>query len=357
MQKRSNAAKQRQNVVQMEDLRRTRPERGAEGRATRTRRASEQWEEEEYERTPHAKPARRRSFGLLWFLVMLLLLAAMVVVSLGVFRVNAVTVTGNKATGSDEIVSLSGIRVGENIFQANLSRAKGGIEKDPLLEVRGIKRVLPDKITIDIRERSPHGALRYLGVYAVIDEYGYVLDQRSDLPAGQYPLITGIETEPPVTGKKLKAVDTTQFAALCDLLTALDKGGATGDIADINLSDSQNLKLMTQEGLAIVLGKPTDLERKVQWIASSVPELRDQGYTTGTLYITGTGDPVYSKETEQVAPDGESATQPEEQPGDQPANPDDSDNGGQPTDGGQNDDEQNSNEQNNSSGQAGDANA
>ena len=287
---------------------------------------------------------------MLWFLLLLLLLAFTVVIGLGVFRVGKITVSGNDTVDSKQIVSLSGIREGQNIFQVSLSQAKRSIENDPMLEVKSIKRVLPDRISIVIRQRKPHGAVQYLGVYAVIDEYGYVLDQPEDLPAGQYPLITGFDLKPPVNGKKLQGADEEKLAVLTALLTALDKGGATGDITDINLSDTQDIRLLTSEGLAIVLGKATDLEEKVRWITLSLPELRDKGYTSGTLYITGTGDPVYSEESVPVAGDADE-DKGEDKKDDDTAGQDDDQNGDEGGDEGEDDPDA---QGGNNGGQAGD---
>ncbi len=319
MQKRSNATSRRQNVVEMDELKRARegrqaaretrderePREGAKRGQTRPAKAQPVEEEPRYYRPNRSKPHRQGGYGLLWFLLLLLLLAFTVVIGMGVFRVSKITVSGNDTVDSKEIVSHSGIREGQNIFQVSLSQAKRSIENDPMLEVKSIKRVLPDRISIVVRQRTPHGAVQYLGVYAIIDEYGYVLDQPSELPAGQYPLITGFDLNPPVNGKKLQGVDEDKLSVLTALLTALEKGGATGDITDINLQDTQDIRLLTSEGLAIVLGKATDLEEKVRWIALSLPELREKGYTSGTLYITGTGDPVYSEESVPVTGDAD----------------------------------------------------
>lgn len=242
----------------------------------------------------HAREKPKSRAGLYMLMLLLALVALAIVIGLKVFEVTTIDVTGNDTMTADNVIALSGISKGENIFKVNLGQAKKNLESDPLVEVLGIARIFPDKIRIDIRLRKPHGAVAYLGAYAVIDEKGFVLDVRQDLPAGQYPLITGVEIEPPAKGKPVTGLNSSATQVLEKLLTALYDNRAISCVSEADLSQPDSIRLMTAEGLRIEIGKPTDLEKKAQWIACSVPELRNKGYTTGVLYVTGTGSPVYS---------------------------------------------------------------
>jgi cell division protein FtsQ len=244
---------------------------------------------------PHEHERNSRQNMLLMLMAMLGLAAIAVVIGLNVFRIRNIDVKGNDTVSAQSIIALSGISVGENIFKANLPQARRNIESDPLLEVLGISRVFPDGISIEIRQRIPHGAIAYLGSYVIIDEKGFVLDVRDSLPAGQYPLVTGIEIQPSEKGKPLAGVDGVQLKTMYDLLTALYDNKAMQYVSEANLGNGGDIRLLTGEGMVIDLGKPTDLDRKAQWIACSVPELRSRGYTSGVLYITGADNPVYSE--------------------------------------------------------------
>jgi cell division protein FtsQ len=263
-----------------------RDERWAEEPAPRADARREK--EQKYERSGHPN-------GLLLLMALLGLLAIGAIIGLKVFQIRSVTVKGNNTVSAESIIALSGIGAGENILKANLVQAKKNIESDPLLHVLNISRVFPDIVSIEVCERAPHGAIAYLGGYVIIDENGIVLDYRDSLPAGQYPLVTGVEIKPSEKGKPVSGVDGVQQKTMYDLLSALYDSGAMQYVSEADLGNGGNIWLLTGEGLQIELGKPTDLYKKAQWVASSVPELRKQGYTSGVLHITGTESPVYSE--------------------------------------------------------------
>lgn len=256
--------------------------------------------DDRWQTAPHARQQGRAAqssnshTGLYMLMLLLALLALAVLIGLKIFEITNIEVKGNETMTSESVIALAGISRGENIFKVNLGQARKNLESDPLVEVVGISRLFPDRIRIEIRQRKPHGAIAYLGSYIIIDEKGFVLDERPDLPAGQYPLITGIDIQPSEKGKKLAGVDNAKLQTMYKLLTALYDNKAMQYVSEANLSHDDDITLLTAEGLQIDVGKPTDLPKKAQWIACTVPELRTKGYTSGVLYVTGTNGPVFS---------------------------------------------------------------
>lgn len=243
--------------------------------------------------------------GLQVLLILLGLLAIAAAIGLKVFEVQNIDVKGAETISKESIIALSGIGRGENIFKVSLGQARQNLESDPLVEVIGISRIFPDKIKIEIRQRQPHGAIAWLGSYVIIDEKGFVVDVRDSLPVGQYPLITGIDIEPSEKGKPLVGVTSGEKELMYKLLSALHDKKALQYISEVSLADTGRIIMLTGEGMQIDIGKPSDLDKKAQWIACSVPELRSKGYTTGILYVTGTNSPVFSATlaTEANAPE------------------------------------------------------
>lgn len=242
----------------------------------------------------YAEPESRSHTGLYVLFLMLALVVLGYVIMMKAFAVRTIDVSGNQTVTSQSVIALSGINPGQNIFMADLSLAKQNIESDPLLEVLGISRVLPDKIEIKIKQRIPHGAIAYLDGYVIIDENGTVLDVRDSLPVGQYPLVTGIEIQPSEKGKKVQGLNGNVLKSMYSVLSALYNGKAMQYVSTVSMADPGDITMFTGEGIKIDVGSATDLAKKAQWIACTVPELRSHGYTSGTLYVTGTDSPVFS---------------------------------------------------------------
>lgn len=245
--------------------------------------------------------------GLQVLLVLLGLLAVTVVIGLKVFEIQEIEVKGAETVSKDSIIALSGINKGDNIFKVSLGQAKQNLESDPLVEVVGISRAFPDKIKIEIKQRQPHGAIAYLGSYVIIDEKGFVVDVRDSLPVGQYPLVTGIDIEPSVKGKPLVGVQGGAKELMYQVLSALYDNKALQYVSEVSLADTNKIVMLSGEGLQIDIGRPTDLGKKAQWIACSVPELRSKGYTSGILYVTGANSPIFSATSTGESAQGDDA--------------------------------------------------
>lgn len=302
--------------LQREERRRPRQEKAQQPR--RESRYQRNQDEEYQPRTGREQASQagagRSHAGLYTLMLLLGLVALGAVIGLKAFEIKGIDVKGNDTVTAQSIIALSGITPGENIFKADLSLARQNIQSDPLLEVLGISRILPDKIEIKVKQRKPHGAIAYLDSFVIIDENGTVLDERDSLPVGQYPLVTGIEIQPSVKGKQVVGVDGGVLRTMNQLLTALYDGKAMQFVSTISLATPDDIKMYTGEGIEIDIGGSADLAKKAQWIACTVPELRSHGYTSGVLYVTGANSPVFSG-TDHAAgtqnDDGSSTTQDE----------------------------------------------
>jgi cell division protein FtsQ len=296
---RQQTARNDEKVIPLEELKRARDRRAASGRTAEAPRLKEVPRAGGQERQPRgqhnkrsqAKPGR---FGLSALFVLLALLAAMVVMGMNIFKLREVEVKGNDTIRAKDIITLSGIKLGDNIFKVDTNKARENIERDGLLELLNIERIFPDKIRLNIHQRIPHGAIAYMGRFVIIDEKGCVLDARDELPAGQYPLITGMDIKHSEKGKPIQSNDAASLKAMETVLTALQKQQALSLIAQADFKDLLNIDLLTRDGMVVELEKPQDMDAKALWLSSTIPELRKQGHTKGVLYLTSAKGPVYA---------------------------------------------------------------
>ena len=315
---RQQPARDDEKVVSIEELKRAREHRASVSRsAPEVVRLKPAARPDSQEKQPQHKQQHQvvGRFGLAALFALLALLALVVVMGMNIFQIREVQVKGNSTISAQDIIALSGIKLGENIFKVDTAMVKSNIESDSLLELSGIERVFPDKIKIEIRQRIPHGAIAYMGRYVIIDEMGCVLDIKDKLPAGQYPLLTGMDIKRGDKGMPVESHDQASLDAMGTVLSSLYKNKALLLIAQIDFKDLLNIRLLTRDGLVIELGKPTDLDAKAVWITSAIPELRQKGYTKGVLYLTSAKGPVYSATQESV-----------DSPADNTANPKDTKN-------------------------------
>ncbi|MDE5830209.1 MAG: FtsQ-type POTRA domain-containing protein [Clostridia bacterium] len=115
-----------------------------------------------------------------------------------VFNIREIRVTGSKEITSSVYIAMSGIEVGENIFEIDKTSAISEISREAYVESVEINSIYPNKIEIIVKERTSRYIVEQNGKYFYIDKNGYVLD--ASLAPIDLPQIKGISTELEIIG-------------------------------------------------------------------------------------------------------------------------------------------------------------
>ncbi|HXV20598.1 MAG TPA: FtsQ-type POTRA domain-containing protein [Desulfuromonadales bacterium] len=129
-------------------------------------------------------------------LVVLLLggagLAARQVFHSGYFGVAKVRVENLGRVSEEEVVELSDIRPGMNIFDLELELIGRKIEENPWIATARVERVLPREVVISVRERVPKAVIN-LGYLYYLDADGEIFKVLGPEDSIDYPVVTGID--------------------------------------------------------------------------------------------------------------------------------------------------------------------
>ena len=110
------------------------------------------------------------------------------------FSVESVAVEGLTNAREKEILALSDIRVGENIFDVDLDAAAEGIRKNPWVEDVEVRRHLPRRIGIIVREHVPAALVEMESLYYA-DLAGRAFKRVEGGDAVDLPILRGISRE------------------------------------------------------------------------------------------------------------------------------------------------------------------
>jgi cell division protein FtsQ len=193
------------------------------------------------------------------------------------FRIESsdnIDVTGIHNVTRAQVMEVMGADIGRNIFFIPLSQRKAQLEQIPWVQSASVMRFAPNRIAVQITERSPVAFARIGSKILLIDEVGTPMD----LPAGKkkysFPVILGMNSgEPPSTRKaRMKIYNS--------LVSELDSGGAhySQDLSEVDLSDLDDVKVLANnsDGEVLVhLGSTDFLERYKTYVAH-VKEWRQQ---------------------------------------------------------------------------------
>ena len=194
------------------------------------------------------------------------------------FRVDSsdqLEISGISHVSRAQVLDVMGGDIGRNVFFIPLAERKKQLEEIPWVESASVMRLLPNRLRIDIRERTPVAFVQIGSKIALIDALGVVMD----LPAGaarkySFPVIVGIGASEPLSTRAAR------MKIYAQLVRELDSSGAnySHDLSDVDLSDPEDVKVTVADpnGEVLVhLGASEYLERFKVYVAH-IQEWRQQ---------------------------------------------------------------------------------
>lgn len=157
------------------------------------------------------KKRRRRRTGrqtLHYLLILLVAMAVLTILSFTVFfEIEKIEVVGNTKYASQQLIAQSGVSVGDNLFRVRQKTVKNVlIEKFPYLEDVKLKRSFPPKLTIQVTQEVPLGAVNTPTGYVVIACSGKVLETGMRTLPEDITVVNGMYLSLPEVGHWLGTV-------------------------------------------------------------------------------------------------------------------------------------------------------
>ena len=111
-------------------------------------------------------------------------------------NIENVIIKGNDCLSEDRIFFKSGVQLGENIFKLDLKKSKDSLIQEPWIKEVEIKRVIPNRIIISIKERKPVAIVHIGEEYFSSTKEGIVLSEIDRPEEGfSLTLVLGLELD------------------------------------------------------------------------------------------------------------------------------------------------------------------
>ncbi len=192
------------------------------------------------------------------------------------FRIESsdnIEVTGIENVTKAQIMEVMGADIGRNTFFVPLTQQKAQLEQIPWVESASVMRFVPNRLKVEIHERTPVAFARVGPRIFLIDAIGTLME----LPQKHkysFPVILGMNPGEPLSTRvpRMKAYN--------ELVQQLDSTGArySQDLSEVDLSDLENLKVRVndpQGDVLVELGSGDYLKRYKTYV-SHVQEWRQQ---------------------------------------------------------------------------------
>ncbi|MCI8618299.1 MAG: FtsQ-type POTRA domain-containing protein [Clostridia bacterium] len=200
-----------------------------------------------------------------------------------IFNIKEIYVVKNEQISSDTIVSLSQLKIGQNIFKYSSRKVEKEIKTNPYIESVNIKRKFPDKIEITVKERQKNYNVEFLNGYAYINNQGYILEiseQKLELP-----IVQGISTEEEkiVEGNRLNEQDLSRLEVIIQIMNICETYDLDKKVSKIDISDKNNYIIhMEEEKKTVYIGDESNLSNKMLYIPTILEENKGK---EGKIYI------------------------------------------------------------------------
>lgn len=214
-------------------------------------------------------------------IVVVAALAVLIVLACSqIFEVRNVMVVGNRNLLREEVVTQSGVEIGDNLLGITDQQLRKQLEQNRYIEYIGHEFDYRGTLTLRISERLGMAVVYDLGYYYVLDAAGMVLEcAGSAYPTGVAgPKVSGFAIEPNsriAVGEKLTVHDRGQLEAMERVLDELDATNLLSRASELNVKNIENMYILTSDGTKIVLGDTSALRTKLL-IAREVLSLREE---------------------------------------------------------------------------------
>ena len=188
-------------------------------------------------------------------------------------------IEGNKKVSKQEILSLLKIGKDTNIFKVTDSYIKEKLEENAYINTEETtkRKILPDIVEINIKERSVDFQLEFGSSFAYIDNLGNIIEISSTSIENKIKLLeyeTSNENIKP--GSKLDDKDISKINDVIQINNIAKNYGIQDKITSININDSDDyIMYLENEKKTVHLGNTNALETKMLYVKAIIEREKD----------------------------------------------------------------------------------
>ena len=164
--------------------------------------------------------------------------------SMLLLKPDQIELTGNHIVSREAVLQQFVDDRDRSVLRVPLESRRGQLEQIPWVESASVQRILPNRLRIELTERTPVAFVRNGNELALIDAHGVILDR----PRGEelhFPIVTGVSEEVPRDQREKRMQAYEEFIKAIDLV----RSGSSDRLSEIDLSNPKDLRVV-MTGLA-----------------------------------------------------------------------------------------------------------
>ena len=252
----------------------------------RIKKEAKRTKQNEIKERKRKKRYKRVKLFLKLFLFVLLIGGAIIfAMTSPLFNIKEIKVTNNSQVSSDTIISLSEIKIDENIFKFYKGNASKKIKENAYIENVSIERKIPNTVEIKVEERIPKYSVDFMEKFMYINSQGYFLELSEENKG--LPIIYGITTEEEkvIPGNRLNNEDLNRLEEVMKIMSSANENGLEGKISSVDISNKNDYTIYLEEKKKKVhIGNTSNLSNKMLYILAIMEQ---EDGKEGDIYVNG----------------------------------------------------------------------
>ena len=221
----------------------------------------------------------------------LTILLAVVVMCVGLvlvfslfFKINNITISGDKVYSDKMVIEKSEIEIGENLFKISEEKLTEKLSKGlPYIKSVTIERKLPDTMIINVTAAKEVAAITTEKGFVLLDETGKVLDKNASILKENVAVINNIKLKEYIEGETVVLTDKKKTETLIKLFEAI-KNAEMQLLTEIDLKNINDIKIKYDDRITFAVGSLTNIDTKLaRGVAALEKENEINAYSEGTL--------------------------------------------------------------------------
>jgi cell division protein FtsQ len=164
----------------------------------------------------------------------------------------------------------------QNLFAVNLDELRKSLELLPWVKDATVRRMLPDKLIIQVVERVPIAFARTDHTTCLVDDEGMLLETRPEqFWRFDFPVIFGLEPgfEPELLSRNKKR--TALYKSFMKSLDGSD-AGLSRDVSEVHLQDPQSISIVLNDDTVLVHLGPDQFQEKFRRYLAMSREIKQK---------------------------------------------------------------------------------
>jgi len=164
--------------------------------------------------------------------------------SMLLLKPDQIEVAGNRIVSREAVLQQFVHDRNRSVLRIPLEARRSQLEQIPWVESASVQRILPNRLRIQLTERTPIAFVRNGNELALIDAHGVILDR----PRGEelhFPIVTGVSEDLPRDQREKRMQTCEEFLKDVDLV----RGGSSDRVSELDLSNPKDLRVV-MTGLA-----------------------------------------------------------------------------------------------------------